>query len=148
MSPLQFHGLLSTALREHCRKTGKAFVTNPFTVNLVHCDSSEAVLYILQEQAHAHNHFWNGGWKVQLMRWLRPTVDILLGLSTRALIWYDYQDKSSFGGDHYPSCRDFQQRKRHILWSSSLLSMVNVRNGQELDEGRTECECYGMKHIL
>jgi len=49
MSPLQFHGLLNTALREHSRKTGKAIVTNPFTVNLLHCDSSEAVLHILQE---------------------------------------------------------------------------------------------------
>ncbi len=58
------------------------------------------------------------------MRWLRPTVGILLWLSTsgifqlgRALVWYESSTteiESPFGGDHYPSGRDFQQRRLHI----------------------------------
>lgn len=78
----QFQGLFDAALREHRQKTGKDIATDPLTTSLQNCNSSDAVLGILQEQAHAFNQFRNGDWKVQLMRRLKPTVDILLGLST------------------------------------------------------------------
>ena len=78
----QFQGLFDAALKEYSRKTGKDIATEPLTTRLLRCDSSDAVLGILQEQAHAFNQFRNGDWKVQLMRRLKPTVDILLGLST------------------------------------------------------------------
>jgi hypothetical protein len=82
MSFSQFQGLFNTALKEYSEKTGKNIATDPLTAKLLPCDSSDAVLAILQEQAHAFNQFRNGDWKVQLMRRLKPTVDILLGLST------------------------------------------------------------------
>ena len=78
----QFQSLFDAALKEYSRKTGKDIATEPLTTRLLRCDSSDAVLGILQEQAHAFNQFRNGDWKVQLMRRLKPTVDILLGLST------------------------------------------------------------------
>jgi hypothetical protein len=78
----QFQHLFDAALREYRLKTGKDIATEPLTTSLLHCDSSDAVLAILQEQAHAFNQFRNGDWKVQLMRRLKPTVDILIGLST------------------------------------------------------------------
>ena len=78
----QFHHLFDAALSEYNKKTGKDIATDPLTFLLQDCDSSDAVLEILQEQAHAFNQFRNGDWKVQLMRRLKPTVDILLGLST------------------------------------------------------------------
>ena len=79
-SPLQH--LFDAALREYSRKTGKDIATDPITTRLLRCDSSDAVLGVLQEQADAFNQFRNGDWKVQLVRRLKPTVDILLGLST------------------------------------------------------------------
>jgi hypothetical protein len=79
----QFQDLFNAAIREYREKTGKDIATDPLTARLLlYCDSSDAVLGILQEQAHAFNQFRNGDWKIQLMRKLRPTVDILLGLST------------------------------------------------------------------
>jgi hypothetical protein len=78
----RFQDLFNKALSEYSEKTGKDITTDPLTARLLPCDSSDAVLAILQEQAHAFNQFRNGDWKVQLMRRLKPTVDILLGLST------------------------------------------------------------------
>ncbi len=77
-----FQDLVDTALRQYSQKTGKDIATDPLTARLLLCDSSDAVLGILQEQAHAFNQYRNGDWKIQLMRRLKPTVDILLGLST------------------------------------------------------------------
>jgi hypothetical protein len=85
VSFLQFQDLFDTALREYRQKTGKDIATDPLTTSLQNCYSSDAVLGILQEQAHAFNEFRNGDWKVQLMRRLKPTVDILLGLSTSGI---------------------------------------------------------------
>jgi hypothetical protein len=78
----QFQGLFDAALWEYNQKTGKDITTDPLTARLQYCDSSDAVLGILQEQAHAFNQYRNGDWKVQIMRRLKPTVDILFGLST------------------------------------------------------------------
>ena len=78
----QFQDLFDAALWEYNQKTGKDITTDPLTAKLQCCDSSDAVLGILQEQAHAFSQYRNGDWKVQLMRRLKPTVDILFGLST------------------------------------------------------------------
>ena len=78
----RFQDLFNAALREYTQKTGNDIATDPLTARLLPCDSSDAVLEILKEQAHAFNQFRNGDWKIQLMRRLKPTVDILLGLST------------------------------------------------------------------
>jgi len=78
----QFQVLFDAALWEYSQKTGKDITTDPLTDRILCCDSSDAVLSILQEQAHAFNQYRNGDWKVQLMRRLKPTVDILFGLST------------------------------------------------------------------
>ena len=77
-----FQDLIDAALGEYSRKTGKDIATDPLTARFLRCDSSDAVLGALQEQAHAFDQFRNGDWKIQLMRRLKPTVDILLGLST------------------------------------------------------------------
>jgi hypothetical protein len=82
----QFQDVFDAALREYRQKTGKDIATDPLTTKLLRCDSSEAVLEILQEQARAFDQFRNGDRKVQLMRRLKPTVDILLGLSTSDVV--------------------------------------------------------------
>lgn len=78
----QFQVLFDAALCEYNQKTGKDITTDPLTAKFLSCNSSDAVLGILQEQAHAFIQYRNGDWKVQLMRRLKPTVDILFGLST------------------------------------------------------------------
>jgi hypothetical protein len=82
VSSSQFQGLFDAALNEYSQKTGKHIPTHPLTARLQNCDSSDTVLGILQEQAQVFNQYRNGDWMIQLMRRLKPTVDILLGLST------------------------------------------------------------------
>ena len=81
-----FQDLFDAALREYSQKTGKDITTDPITARLRHCDTSDAVIGILQEQAHAFDQYRNGDWKVQLMRRLKPTVDILIRLSTGGVL--------------------------------------------------------------
>ena len=78
----QFQNLFNSALDEYRQKTGKDIATESLTAKLLHCHSSDAVLEILQEQARDFKHFRNGDWKTRLMGHLKPTVDILLRLST------------------------------------------------------------------
>ena len=78
---LQFQDLFDAALREYRLKTGKDIVTHPLTAKFNDCDSSDAVLRILEEQAHAFGEFLGGDKKDQLVRRLKPTFDILVGLS-------------------------------------------------------------------
>ena len=118
----RFQDLFNAALREYAQKTGKDIATDPLTAKLLPCNSSDAVLTILQEQARAFNQFRNGDWKVQLMRRLKPTVDILLGLSTSGvfgegiglvrLIKLTYPFREFTG--HHPPDREFQQQKRYL----------------------------------
>jgi len=82
VSTSQFQGLFDAALNEYSQKTGKDITTHPLTAKLQNCDSSDTVLGVLQEQAQVFNQYRNGDWRIQLMRRLKPTVDILLGLST------------------------------------------------------------------
>jgi hypothetical protein len=78
----RFQDLFEAALLQYSQKTGKDIATDPLTTRLLSCGSSDEVLSILQEQAHAFNQYRNGDWKIQLMKRLRPTVNILIGLST------------------------------------------------------------------
>jgi hypothetical protein len=82
ISRLQFYDLFDAALKEYNQKTGIDIVTDPLTATLLDCDSSDEVLDILQEQVHAFSQYQNGDGAVQLMRQLKPTVDILLELSS------------------------------------------------------------------
>ena len=115
---LQFQDLFDAALKEYSRRTGKDIATDPLTARLLRCDSSDAVLSILGEQAHAFNQFRNGDRKVQLMRRLKPTVDILLGISTNGVfgegIGLVRLNDISFAYVHHPPCRDFHQHKRYL----------------------------------
>lgn len=77
----QFRDIFNAALTEYTQKTGKDIAADPITDSLLPCDSSDAVLAVLQERAHAFDEYRDGDWKVGLMRRLKPTVDILIGLS-------------------------------------------------------------------
>ena len=85
-SSLQFQGIFDAALNEYSQKTGRDINTDPLTAKLRCCTSPDAVLNVLQEEAQAFDDFRNENRKVQLMRKLKPTVDILLALSNNGVL--------------------------------------------------------------
>ena len=120
----RFEDLFDTALREYSQKTGKDIATEQLTNRLLRCDSSDAVLEILRDQAHAFNQFRNGDWKVQLMRRLKPTVDILLGLSTSGVfgegIGLVRQTKSTY------SCRSSSYTLQRLPPAKAIFAGVGL----------------------
>ena len=78
---MQFPAIFEAALEEYVKKTKVDIKTDPLFAKPEDCQSSDAVLNILQKQAHAFEQFREGDGKVQLMRRLKPFVDILLWLS-------------------------------------------------------------------
>jgi hypothetical protein len=89
MSSVQFPAVFEAALEEYMKKTKINIKTDPLFAKLQDCQSSDAVLDILQEQAHAFEQFREGDGKVQLMRWLKPFVRSILWLSNN-----DYSKES------------------------------------------------------
>ena len=79
---VQFPEIFEAALEEYVKKTKKSIKTDPLFVKLQDCNSSDAVLEVLEEQALAFEQYRKGDRKVQLMRLLKPSVDVLLRLST------------------------------------------------------------------
>jgi hypothetical protein len=81
---LQFQDVFDAALKEYRHKTGKDIATNLLAARFLECKSPAAVLDILEEQARAFDQFRKGD--RELMKRLRPIVDILLGLTTSDII--------------------------------------------------------------
>lgn len=77
----QFQGLFDAALNEYSQKTGKDLTMHPLTAMLQNCESSDTVLGILKGQAQLFIRYQDGGRGVRLMRRLKPTIDVLVGLS-------------------------------------------------------------------
>jgi hypothetical protein len=80
LSSSQFKPILDTALREYEIKTGNDLSDNWLAKEIQSCDSVEAVLDILQDQANAFDMFRNGD--KRLMKWIRSSVDALYTISS------------------------------------------------------------------
>ena len=115
----RFQDLFEAALRQYSQKTGNDIATDPLTARLLLCGSSDAVLSILQEQAHAFNQYRNGDWKIQLMKRLRPTVEILFMLSTNGVLGESIglvrMTKLAYYSCSTFTCRNFHQQRRYSL---------------------------------
>ena len=126
----RFQDLFEAALLQYSQKTGKDIATDPLTARLLACGSSDEVLGILQEQAHAFNQYRNGDWKIQLMKRLRPTVNILIGLSTSGIFGEGIGLVRITKLAHYLCstfmCRNFHQRRRYLLVSVSYSQYVSI----------------------
>jgi hypothetical protein len=85
ISFLQFEAIFDASLKEYAQKTGMDLAVHPLATILEVCDSPEAVLGVLREQAHTFDEYRYGDGKVELMRRLKPTVDIVFGLSTSGI---------------------------------------------------------------
>jgi hypothetical protein len=79
---VQFPEIFEVALEEYREKTKKNIKSDPLFAELQDCKSSDDVLKALENQALAFKEYREGDGKVQLMRRLKPTVNILLRLST------------------------------------------------------------------
>jgi hypothetical protein len=79
---VQFPEIFEAALEEYTTNTKKDIKTDPLFAKLQDCNSSDAVLKVLEDQVAAFEQYRKGDRKVQLMRRLKPTVDVLLRLST------------------------------------------------------------------
>ena len=85
-SSSQFQAIFDAALNEYSRKTGKAIDSDPLTIELRTCRSSDEVYEVLQERAQKFNEFRNGDRVVQIMRKLKPAVDVLIKLSNGGVL--------------------------------------------------------------
>ena len=74
-----FRSILDAALKEYKKATGQDLQTHPLTGELDHCDFPDAILEIFQQQANALDE--TGKCNQTLMKWLNPTVHILVMLS-------------------------------------------------------------------
>jgi len=81
-----FQDVFDTALIEYARKTGNDINADPLTTRLRSCTSPSEVHAVLQEQAQKFDEFRNGGRKEQIMRKLKPIVDVLLILSNGGVL--------------------------------------------------------------
>ena len=79
---VQFPQIFEVALQEYTKTTEKNIKTDPLFTKLQDCRSSDAVLKVLEEQALAFEQYRRGDRTAQLMRRLKPIVDILSRLST------------------------------------------------------------------
>jgi hypothetical protein len=79
-SPDNFTAIFNSALSEYQRITGKHLETHPFASQLASWHSPEAVSETLRTQVQILNGSREGDEK--LMKWLRPTVDILFSFSS------------------------------------------------------------------
>jgi hypothetical protein len=78
-SSSQFKSILDAALSEYKSKTGNDLTNNAVAKELQGCESSEAVLDIIQREAQAFDKFRDGDQR--LMKWIGPSVDVLYTIS-------------------------------------------------------------------
>jgi hypothetical protein len=116
----RFEDIFDVSLKEYSQKTGMDLAVHPLATTLEDCDSPEAVLGILRQQAHAFDEYRNGDRKVELMRRLKPTVDIVFGLSgvfgegIGLVRHINDTFVMSVSSSHISSCRTSHQRRRYL----------------------------------
>ena len=72
--------ILDAALSEYKSKTGNDLKNNSLAKEIQGCESTEAVLDLIQREARAFDKFRDGG--KRLMKWIGPSVNVLYTIST------------------------------------------------------------------
>jgi hypothetical protein len=114
---VQFPQIFEAALEEYTKKTEKDIKSDPLFAKLQDCNSSDAILKVLEEQALAFEQYR----KVKLMGRLEPIVGILSRLFTNdglkegivsvRLTRYNYSSRKFI---IYPA--DISTSEGHIYW--------------------------------
>jgi len=80
LPPSSFQSTFSHALRAYKKRTRGDLILHPLATRLQSCDSPDAILAVLQEQARALDQSWNTDEKLAV--WLDPIVNVLYALSS------------------------------------------------------------------
>ncbi|KAI9432837.1 hypothetical protein H4582DRAFT_2131960 [Lactarius indigo] len=75
-----FQPIFERALKDYKKKTGTDLTTHPLAAEINDCDTPESILAVLQGRANELNQSRSSD--DRLTKWLKPTVNILDGLST------------------------------------------------------------------
>jgi hypothetical protein len=81
--PSGFQSTFSHALRAYKKRTRRDLILHPLAARLQSCDTPDAILAILQEQARAIDQSWNADEKLAM--WLDPIVHVLYVLSSEGV---------------------------------------------------------------
>ena len=74
-----FQAIFDAALKSYQEQTKKDLLTHPLASQLQSCDSSGAILSVLQEQVQEFDKSRSGD--ERLTKWLTPTVNVLCAFS-------------------------------------------------------------------
>jgi hypothetical protein len=129
---VQFPEIFEVALLEYTKKAEKDIKSDPLFAKLQDCNSSDEVLGVLEEQALSFEQYRRGDRKVQLMRRLKPIVEILSRLSTNDDLKEGIVSvrlttngiQLFFAEVYYLPCRYFHQRRPYLLVLVSCLRCV------------------------
>ena len=78
-SSSNFQAIFQAALKSYQKQTKKDLITHPLASQLQDCDSTNAILAILQDQVRQFDKSHSGD--ERLMKWLGPTVNVLNAFS-------------------------------------------------------------------
>ena len=76
---LRFQAIFQAALESYQKQTKKDLLAHPLATQLKACDSTTAILAILQDQVQAFDKSRSGD--ERLTKWLSPTVNVLCAFS-------------------------------------------------------------------
>ena len=71
----RFQTIFDAALKSYEKQTKKDLIAHPLASQLQLCDSTNAIIAVLQDQVHKFNQAHSGD--ERLTRWLSPTVNVL-----------------------------------------------------------------------
>ena len=76
---LRFHAIFQAALKFYEKQTEKDLLAHPLASQLQSCDSTTAIIAILQDQVREFDESRSGD--ERLTKWLGPTVNVLYAFS-------------------------------------------------------------------
>ena len=75
----RFQAIFQAALKSYQKQTKKDLLAHPLASRLQHCDSTTAILTVLQDQVREFDESRSGD--ERLTKWLFPTVNVLCAFS-------------------------------------------------------------------
>ena len=78
-SSSRFQAIFQAAIKSYQKQTKKDLIAHPLASQLRDCDSTNAILAILQDQIREFDEFRSGD--ERLTKWLGPTVNVLNAFS-------------------------------------------------------------------
>ena len=77
----RFRPFFEHALRSYGRKTGVSLAQHPLAIKIQSCDTDEAIIVLLQDQAQAFRHFQGSD---KIVKSIKTTASILSKISSAA----------------------------------------------------------------